>query len=172
MSADRSHTVASAEGERPEALLRAVLICDLIDSTAPITESMAEAGVMTRRQPTPQQPTQPVAPPPDQVLVKPPTSAITNSRDGVVLAFDVWGLVTLAGRADCVLELVPQVGDFVAAGFPERGQDGKAFDLFHPRQFRVARRDAMGYFGDDAGIGGECGGGSVGQTALGRIGCR
>jgi uncharacterized membrane protein len=36
----------------------------------------------------------------------------------VVLAFDVRGLVSLAERADCVLELVPQVGDFVAAGDP------------------------------------------------------
>ncbi len=42
----------------------------------------------------------------------------TNSRDGVVLACDVPGLVTLAKRADCVIRMVPQVGDFVAAGVP------------------------------------------------------
>ena len=39
-------------------------------------------------------------------------------RDGVILACDVPGLVTLAKRADCVIRMVPQVGDFVAAGDP------------------------------------------------------
>jgi uncharacterized membrane protein len=47
-----------------------------------------------------------------------PTSVVSNSRDGVVLAFDIKGLVSLASRADCVLEMVPQVGDFIAAGDP------------------------------------------------------
>jgi len=43
---------------------------------------------------------------------------LPNRRDGVVLAFDIQGLVSLAQHADCVLELVPQVGDFVAVGDP------------------------------------------------------
>jgi uncharacterized membrane protein len=43
---------------------------------------------------------------------------VTNSVDGVVLAFDVRGLAALAERADCLVEMVPQVGDFVAAGDP------------------------------------------------------
>lgn len=47
-----------------------------------------------------------------------PTCTITNPNDGVVLAFDVEGLVALAQRANCVIELVPQVGDFVAVGDP------------------------------------------------------
>jgi uncharacterized membrane protein len=47
-----------------------------------------------------------------------PSSTITSSADGVVLAFDVHGLVSLAQRADRVIELVPQVGDFVATGDP------------------------------------------------------
>jgi uncharacterized membrane protein len=47
-----------------------------------------------------------------------PSRTIANSRDGVVLAFDVTGLVSLAQSADCVIELVPQVGDFVAVGDP------------------------------------------------------
>ncbi len=47
-----------------------------------------------------------------------PTSTVSNGKDGVVLAFDIQGLVALAQRADCVLELVPQVGDFVAIGDP------------------------------------------------------
>ena len=37
---------------------------------------------------------------------------------GVVLAFDVEGLVALGARAGCVVELVPQVGDFVPVGEP------------------------------------------------------
>jgi uncharacterized membrane protein len=47
-----------------------------------------------------------------------PSFTITSSADGVVLAFDVQGLVSLAERTDCVIELVPQVGDFVAVGDP------------------------------------------------------
>ncbi len=37
---------------------------------------------------------------------------------GVVLAFDAEGLRDLAARAGCVVELVPQVGDFLAVGDP------------------------------------------------------
>lgn len=47
-----------------------------------------------------------------------PACTILSQRDGVVLAFDISGLVALAQRADCVIELVPQVGDFVAIGDP------------------------------------------------------
>jgi uncharacterized membrane protein len=43
---------------------------------------------------------------------------VTSSRTGAVLAFDVTGLVELARSADCVIELVPQVGDFVTFGDP------------------------------------------------------
>ena len=45
-------------------------------------------------------------------------SVVVNSRDGVLLAFDHAGLVALAQSADCTIELVPQVGDFVATGDP------------------------------------------------------
>jgi len=38
--------------------------------------------------------------------------------DGVILAFDSAGLVSLAQRTECVIDMVPQVGDFVAAGDP------------------------------------------------------
>lgn len=44
--------------------------------------------------------------------------AIEARRTGVVLAVDVSGLVDLARRADCVIELVPQVGDFMTGGDP------------------------------------------------------
>ena len=43
---------------------------------------------------------------------------ILNEVDGVVLAFHTKGLVSLAERSDCVIELVPAVGDFIAAGDP------------------------------------------------------
>ena len=43
---------------------------------------------------------------------------VQNVRPGVVLAFDPGGLAALARRADCLIELVPQVGDFVAQGDP------------------------------------------------------
>jgi uncharacterized membrane protein len=66
-------------------------------------------------------PEQPAVP---DVLGETPTGTIANSRDGVVLAFDIPGLVALAERADCVLELVPQVGDFIADGDP-------LFRVFH-----------------------------------------
>jgi len=46
------------------------------------------------------------------------SSTIKSPREGVVLAFDIPGLVSLAQQADCVIELVPQVGDFVALGDP------------------------------------------------------
>ena len=47
-----------------------------------------------------------------------PVLTIANPKPGVVLAFDAHGLVLLARVADCLIELVPQVGDFIAAGDP------------------------------------------------------
>lgn len=41
---------------------------------------------------------------------------VENFRPGVVLAFDPAGLVALARQADGLIEVVPQVGDFVAKG--------------------------------------------------------
>jgi uncharacterized membrane protein len=57
-------------------------------------------------------------PPPAKLLNGEPRSTVPNLREGVVLAFDLKGLVSLAQRADCVIEMVPQVGDFVAADQP------------------------------------------------------
>jgi uncharacterized membrane protein len=53
-----------------------------------------------------------------------PSRTIVSGRTGVVLAFDVAGLVDLARRGDCLIELVPQVGDFIAEGDP-------LFRLYH-----------------------------------------
>jgi uncharacterized membrane protein len=47
-----------------------------------------------------------------------PAVTVPSRTDGVVLAFDRKGLLSLAQRADCIIELVPQVGDHVAAGDP------------------------------------------------------
>ena len=57
-------------------------------------------------------------PEPAKVVDGEPRCSIPNLREGVVLAFDMEGLVSLAQRADCVIEMVPQVGDFVAAEQP------------------------------------------------------
>lgn len=53
---------------------------------------------------------------PVESLNKDPRRLIRNEVDGVVLAFDRRGLISLAERGNCLIELVPQVGDFVAAG--------------------------------------------------------
>ena len=47
-----------------------------------------------------------------------PSRVVAAKRTGVVLAFDVAGLVELAHRANCMIEFVPQVGDFVTRGDP------------------------------------------------------
>src|SRR6185369_9627507 len=43
---------------------------------------------------------------------------ILCEEDGAVLAFDMAGVISKATRANCVIELVPQVGDFIAHGDP------------------------------------------------------
>ena len=52
------------------------------------------------------------------VLYEEPAATIPSSEYGVVLAFDLEGLTLLAQRADCVVELVPQVGDHLASADP------------------------------------------------------
>jgi uncharacterized membrane protein len=67
----------------------------------------------------------PAMPPvPAALLEGQPTGVVTNVKAGVVLAFDVRGIVALAQRADCVVQMVPQVGDFIAVGDP-------LFRVFH-----------------------------------------
>lgn len=53
-----------------------------------------------------------------ETLQKEPRRLVMNDVDGVVLAFDRRGLVSLAESSNCLIELVPQVGDFIAAGDP------------------------------------------------------
>lgn len=47
-----------------------------------------------------------------------PQLTLPCRKQGVLLAFDLPGLVALAQRAGCVIEIVPQVGDFVAVEQP------------------------------------------------------
>ncbi len=41
---------------------------------------------------------------------------VHGGKSGAVLAFDVDGLAEMAARTDCVIEMVPEVGDFLATG--------------------------------------------------------
>jgi uncharacterized membrane protein len=63
---------------------------------------------------------EPSAPFPEPIVdwVERPARTIASLEEGVVLALDVEGLVSLARRADCVIEMVPQVGDSIAEGDP------------------------------------------------------
>ena len=54
----------------------------------------------------------------DIKIIEAESRIIVNHEDGVLLAFDLDGLVSLAERSDCLIELMPAVGDFVAAGDP------------------------------------------------------
>ncbi len=75
-------------------------------------------GVIERVYPRRLAESQEVSKEPVNSLTAPPTGTVSSLKDGVVLAFDIRGLVSLAQRADCVIEMVPQVGDFVAIGDP------------------------------------------------------
>jgi uncharacterized membrane protein len=55
---------------------------------------------------------------PADILTTEPTQTITSRREGAVLGFDTAGLICLGRRYDCIIEIVPQVGDFVTAGDP------------------------------------------------------
>jgi uncharacterized membrane protein len=43
---------------------------------------------------------------------------VESAKDGVILACEISEIVELARRSDCVLEMVPQVGDFIGRGDP------------------------------------------------------
>lgn len=55
---------------------------------------------------------------PDAAPQEAPSRTVVSNRYGAVRAFDVAGLMALAQEADCVIELAPQVGDFIAKGDP------------------------------------------------------
>jgi uncharacterized membrane protein len=55
---------------------------------------------------------------PADVLNAELSRTIASLKGGVVLAMDPAGLESIAQRGDCVIEVVPRVGDFVGAGDP------------------------------------------------------
>jgi uncharacterized membrane protein len=57
-------------------------------------------------------------PEPLTALAEQPVRVVLNAADGVVLDFDLKGLVALAEQQNGLIELVPEVGDFVATGDP------------------------------------------------------
>ena len=56
--------------------------------------------------------------PPPKISRGIPQRVVINEHDGAVLAVHIQGLVKKATRANCVVELIPQVGDFIAGGDP------------------------------------------------------
>jgi uncharacterized membrane protein len=86
-------------------------------------------GVIAQVYPSPYDPARPEGPtraplPPGPVRVVPHAG-----RAGAVLAFSAAGLARVAREADAVVELVPQVGDFIAPGDPlVRVAGGKPVD--------------------------------------------
>lgn len=52
------------------------------------------------------------------ILTTEPTRTIMSKREGAVLGFDAAGLIAHAKQSDCIIEIVPQVGDFVTADDP------------------------------------------------------
>lgn len=89
---------------RPSAALQAVGLAgrDVVQSVYP--------SKLKRDQPSESKPI--------ETLKKDPRRVVMNDDDGVVLSFDRRGLVSLAETSNCLIELVPQVGDFIAAGDP------------------------------------------------------
>ncbi len=85
-----------------------------------ILTHIGTAGIAVVREVYPK----PVAPEPEAPtaaaprLEGAPARAVASRRSGVVLAFDARGLVAQAKAADCLVELVPQVGDFITTGDP------------------------------------------------------
>jgi uncharacterized membrane protein len=55
---------------------------------------------------------------PREVVDEEPTLTVPSLKYGVIVACDVPGLVALARRTDCLIEMAPRVGDFVARGDP------------------------------------------------------
>jgi len=87
-------------------------------SSALRSVGLAGRGVVESLYPSKLKSHHPLVEHPVEVLNQEPSRFIVNEVDGVVLAFDRRGLVALARNSNCLIELVPEVGDFVAAGDP------------------------------------------------------
>lgn len=107
-------------------LLNLALFLFLIDGVgktlrpSSVSQSVALAGREVVRSVYPQPLNGQQLAPPELVksLDGGPVRVVAGAVDGAVLAFDLEGLVALAEGADCLIELVPEVGDYVAAGDP------------------------------------------------------
>src|ERR1043166_9079359 len=53
-----------------------------------------------------------------QSLTEGEPRVVPSDMDGALLAFDLKGLVALAERSNCFIELVPEVGQYIAEGEP------------------------------------------------------
>jgi uncharacterized membrane protein len=84
----------------------------VLHRVAELGRSVVEDVYRERFDPTEEQPAWSPAQDADVVVI---THA---GSSGVVMAFHKQGLMTIAERADTVIELVPQVGDFIARGDP------------------------------------------------------
>lgn len=72
----------------------------------------------------------------DEVTQGQPSRVVPSRASGVVLAYDTAGLIRLATRHQCIIEVVPQVGEYVPSGDAlfrvyGRGDDIPNADLFH-----------------------------------------
>ena len=87
---------------------------------ATILTRVAQAGLDVIRSvyPQPCSPASTPEPSPSILSERCVRSLEFRRRPGVVLAFNLEKLVALAVKSQCVIELVPQVGDFVATGAP------------------------------------------------------
>ncbi len=81
-----------------------------------VLTDVGNQGIRVVEQVYPSRPTEETAP--AEVLAAPSQTVELSSKSGVVLALDIKGLAALAEREDCIIEVVPQVGDFVAKGDP------------------------------------------------------
>ncbi|GAA2130432.1 hypothetical protein GCM10009843_33030 [Nocardioides bigeumensis] len=67
----------------------------------------------------------------DSAKADPDPQVVTAPTPGVVVMFDLPGLVAAAAAADCSLRMIPAMGDFVCAGSPLLLIDGDGSRLDH-----------------------------------------
>jgi len=63
-------------------------------------------------------PTSPAPPRGVKNLTDPTRTVFHQDRSAIIIAVNVNALISSAGRADAIIELIPRVGDFVAKGDP------------------------------------------------------
>jgi uncharacterized membrane protein len=99
-----------------------IYFCDAIGKTLRPGSALRSVALAAREvnrsvYPQPLSPYDPLTPPPE-IERNNLTRVVLNAKDGVLLAVDVKGLVAMAEDADCLIEVIPEVGNLVAAGEP------------------------------------------------------